>query len=198
MQKEDDTDMNEQTFWKIIETLHPSIYTLEERIERIEADLSALEMEDVLKFDRVLWWLMAKASTDEIWAASCILTQNYSIEGFRHFRLWLVMQGQRIFKKALNDGETLDAFIDAFKLKKVNVADYEVITELVRENYVIRTQKHDYEEANTFLKSLNYQEVERVAVPQTFEDALPELCQKMGWDVKIYKGEWASDKPISE
>jgi len=187
-------NMNEQIFWKIIEVLHLNIYAVEERFTRMENDLLSLPEEDLFKFDKILWWQLEKSSTDELWAASYILTKEFTALAFVNFRLWLIMQGQRVFKKAINDAETLEVFIDDFKFDKIKLEKYKSFSTLVEQIYTTKTRKSDYKEVNTLLKELNEEEEERGDVQQEFMDLLPELAEKMGWKVEVFKGEWNSDK----
>lgn len=185
--------MNEQVFWKMIEALHPSVYSPKERLERLEEDLRALPREDLFKFDKYLWWQMNKSATDELWAASCILARIHDATRFMDFRLWLIMQGQRVFKKALNDAETLENYVDDFKHRKIKIGEYLPLGSLAETVYKDHTFKEDYREVNTYLSALNYQERHYEHLHREFMDMLPELCHLMGFKVELYRGEWQSD-----
>ena len=185
--------MNEQVFWRIIEASNNAGDLPNNRFRHIENDLSVIAVQDIFKFDKILFWLLDKANFEDLWAAHCVLTNEYSQDNFLRFRYWLIFQGQRIFKKTINDPEYLELFAPEFKSKNIELANYSDFEYLPERVYFNKTELRDYKTANPF--SLEHKNIngEKDIDTDTLSDLVPILCKKMGWDTEFYDGKWISD-----
>lgn len=186
--------MNEQVFWKIIEQSAMESTEITARFRWIEEKLSNLTENHIFKFDKVIHFLLEKSNTEDLWAASYVLTEEVSSEQFLVFRYWLMLQGQRIFKKAINDSEYLELFTGDFKNKAINLDTITEFKHLAARAYQIKTKLKNYQEAFPYdLKIPNIGESMN-ADTVTVSDLVPLLCKKMGWDTDFIKGTWKSDE----
>ncbi len=186
--------MNEQVFWKIIEQSSIENTDLTERFQWIKQELSNLTEKQIFKFDKVIHFLLEKSNTEDLYAASYVLLGAGNEEQFLQFRFWLMLQGQRTFKKAINDAETLDVFVDDFKNKIVDWSKIIELKELAENAFFIKNNLKNYSEIfpyhleNVTIKSFIDVDKSKIA------DLVPLLCQKMGWETDFVKGTWKSDE----
>ena len=185
--------MNEQVFWKLMEASKAESNLPHERILFIQKELTRLEEYYIFKFDKVLIWLLNKANSFDLWTAGRVLTSESDKQSFEYFRYWLMMQGQRIFKKTLDDAEYLELFIADFKSNSINIKDYAELSLIAERAYSIKTSERNYKFVQPFdlLKDLLDGEMENNN--HVIEDILPVLCQGMGWNNEIVEGNWLSD-----
>jgi hypothetical protein len=186
--------MNEQVFWKLIEDSKTSINTLYERMLVIQNKLANLEIQHIFKFDKVLVTLLNKANKIDVWAAGCVLTTQCDKDSFECFRYWLIMQGQRIFKKALDDPEYLEIFIGDFKSNAIQIKDYAILSLIAERAYFTLTLEQNYKSVQPFDLSKDLLDGEMKYDNPSIEDILPVLCKGMGWENEIVEGNWASDE----
>jgi hypothetical protein len=186
--------MNEQVFWKIIEQSVIENTEITARFRWIAQELSNLTEKNIFKFDKVVHFLLGKSNTEDLWAASYVLTEEVSSEQFLVFRYWLMLQGQRIFKKAINDAEYLEIFTDDFKNKAIDLDTIIGFKYFAERAYEIKTKLKNYQETFPYdLKTPNI-DASITIDTVTVSDLVPLLCKKMGWDTDFIKGTWKSDE----
>jgi hypothetical protein len=64
-------------------------------------------IETIIAFDRILYELIARAYTRELWAAAYIINYGASDDGFEYFLGWLIAQGESVYDEALQDADSL-------------------------------------------------------------------------------------------
>ena len=79
----------------------------EAQAEELTDLLSDLPPDEIVAFDRLLHELLAAAYRWDLWGAAYIINGGCSDDGFEYFRAWLVAQGERTYREALADPETL-------------------------------------------------------------------------------------------
>ncbi len=100
--------MDAATFWQLIEDSRENAGgDPDEQAEQLTDLLSDLPPDEILAFDRMLRELLAAAYRWDLWAAAYIINGGCSDDGFEYFRLWLIAQGERVYREALADPETL-------------------------------------------------------------------------------------------
>lgn len=186
--------MNEQVFWKIIEQSAIESTETTARFRWIEQELSNLAEKNIFKFDKVIHFLLEKSNTEDLWAASYVLTEEVNSEQFLVFRYWLMLQGQRIFKKAINDAEYLEMFTDDFKNKTIKVDTITEFKHLAEHAYEIKTKWKNYQEIFPYNLEIPNIDASISIDTVTVSDLVPLLCKKMGWDTDFIKGTWKSDE----
>jgi hypothetical protein len=100
--------MDAATFWQLIEDSRENAGgDPDEQAEELTDLLSDLPPDEIVAFDRFLRELLAAAYRWDLWAAASIINGGCSDDSFEHFRLWLIAQGERVYREALADPETL-------------------------------------------------------------------------------------------
>src|SRR6185312_1731193 len=100
--------MNETEFWNLIEaTRSKSKGDGDRQVSLIQEALERLPEAEILEFDRLLHGFMAASYTQNLWAAAYIINGGCSDDGFDYFRAWLIAQGKDVFRRAMQDPETL-------------------------------------------------------------------------------------------
>jgi hypothetical protein len=100
--------MDAPTFWNLIATSKEAGRDdVDRQIEVLTETLATLPPEEIVAFDRTFRALMATAYRWDLWAAAYIINGGCSDDGFEYFRAWLIAQGERVFRDALSDPETL-------------------------------------------------------------------------------------------
>jgi hypothetical protein len=96
------------TFWQLIEDSRENAGgDPEAQAEELTDLLSDLPPDEIVAFDQFLRERLAAAYRWDLWGAAHIINGGCSDDGFESFRLWLVSQGERVYREALADPETL-------------------------------------------------------------------------------------------
>jgi len=96
------------TFWQLIESSRENAGgDPDEQADELTDLLSELPPDEIVAFDRMLHELLAAANRWDLWAAAYIINGGCSDDAFEYFRAWLVAQGERVYREALADPETL-------------------------------------------------------------------------------------------
>jgi len=100
--------MDAAQFWQLIEySRENSGGDLDEQAADLTDLLSDLLPDQILAFDRTFRQLLNDAYRWDLWAAAFIVNGGCSDDGFEYFRCWLIAQGERVYREALADPETL-------------------------------------------------------------------------------------------
>jgi hypothetical protein len=100
--------MDEISFWQHIDASRNAVQgDPEQQIEALGERLTKLEPDDIVGFDRLFSQFHAQAYTHELWGAAYIIGGGCSDDGFMDFRGWLISRGEKAYKEALADPETL-------------------------------------------------------------------------------------------
>ena len=114
--------MTNDTFWNIIaRSKAASAGDTEAQAEALQSELSKLQPEEIVEFERVLGELQDQAYRWDLWGAAYIIGGGCSDDAFIDFRSWLISMGRPVFEQALADPDSLadveigpDAEEDAF------------------------------------------------------------------------------------
>ena len=100
--------MDAATFWQLIEDSRENAGgDLDEQALELTDLLSDLAPDEIVAFDRCFRELLVAAYRWDLWAAASIINGGCSDDGFEYFRAWLIAQGERVYREALADPETL-------------------------------------------------------------------------------------------
>lgn len=100
--------MDEGEFWRLIEAAKAESGGDCDRQAALLAErLSGLPSAAIVAFQRLFDERLDLAYTWDLWAAAYIINGGCSDDGFAYFRGWLVGQGERAYREALRDPETL-------------------------------------------------------------------------------------------
>ena len=102
--------MDTKQFWTMVEEAKQnSREDGEEQVALIQVELQKMSDEDIASFNRILYNMLERAYTNDLWAAAYIINGGASDDGFEYFRCWLIAQGKAVFAEALNDPQSLVA-----------------------------------------------------------------------------------------
>jgi hypothetical protein len=100
--------MDAATFWQLIEDSRENAGgDADTQAEELTDLLADLAPDEILAFDRYFRELLAAAYRWDLWAAASIINGGCSDDGFEYFRCWLISQGERVYREALEDPESL-------------------------------------------------------------------------------------------
>jgi hypothetical protein len=100
--------MDSAQFWQLIEYSRENAGgDLDEQADELTDLLSELPADEILAFDRLFRQLLADAYRWDLWAAAFIINGGCSDDSFEYFRCWLIAQGERVYREALADPESL-------------------------------------------------------------------------------------------
>lgn len=100
--------MDAPMFWQLIEESRENAGgDVDAQAEELTDLLADLPADEIVAFNRVLHELLAAAYRWDLWAAAYIVNGGCSDDGFEYFRCWLISQGERVYREALDDPESL-------------------------------------------------------------------------------------------
>jgi len=91
--------LTEEQFWEIIEKSNKG--------NDLKAELSKLSKEEI--FGYKYWWdyFHMESYNQALWAVAYTVLGGCSDDGFDYFRYWLVTRGKDVYKKAIQDADSL-------------------------------------------------------------------------------------------
>jgi len=100
--------MDEAQFWTIIDKARDAAGgDAEEQLEELSEILSTLLPHEIVAFDRLLSQYHAQADSWDLWGAAYVIGGGCSDDGFLDFRGWLISRGEKAYRNALADPESL-------------------------------------------------------------------------------------------
>jgi hypothetical protein len=98
-------------FWQLIEESHENAGgDPDEQVAELTDLLSELPPDEIVAFDRQFRGLLADAYRWDLWGAAVVINGingGCSDDGIEYFRCWLIGQGERVYREALADPESL-------------------------------------------------------------------------------------------
>lgn len=105
--------MDTKVFWKLIDTSRKSSSgDISKQADLLVDMLIQLPINEILEFSNILEDLMNNAYDAALWDAAYIIGCGCSDDGFYEFRGWLITQGEKVYKNALVNPESLIDFIE--------------------------------------------------------------------------------------
>ena len=101
--------MNDEEFWRHIESSRLGVADCDEQSEKLSKILSELEPQEIVDFDRIMRQRLIEAYRWDLWAVAYIVNGGCSDDGFEYFRGWLIAQGKDYFEAALVNPENAAA-----------------------------------------------------------------------------------------
>lgn len=100
--------MSEEQFWSIVEAVRQQAGGAPElRVDALQDQLSTLDLDDIVAFQRHYERLINQAHRWDLWGAAYLINEGCSDDGFRHFCDWLISEGRTTFDQALEDPDSL-------------------------------------------------------------------------------------------
>lgn len=101
--------MNEDSFWKIVETARISWPDKEEVEKSLTSQLKYLSAIEIIQFKLRLETLLSAIYTSEMWCAAYIINGGCSDDGFEYFRCWVVARGRTVYYQSKSNPDSLIA-----------------------------------------------------------------------------------------
>ncbi len=103
--------MNEDLFWKIIQTTKDkSNGDFEKQQEELADELRKLTPNDIILFANRFRYFRGQANTWELWGAIYIIHGGCGDDSFNDFREWVIAQGKDFYYNTIKDPESLVDF----------------------------------------------------------------------------------------
>jgi hypothetical protein len=100
--------MDDDRFWALVDAAREAAGDdVEDRVAGLEQALLALEPSELVGFQRKYDELLARAYRWDLWGAAFVIEGGCSDDGFRHFRDWLISEGEAAYDAALADPDSL-------------------------------------------------------------------------------------------
>ena len=188
--------MNEQVFWKIIEDSKVAFINTEVQIGQVYEVVETLIVPRIYKYHKLYLKVMQQANQAELWVAAYILNAGCDEEEFKLFRCWLILQGQKVFKQAIEDPETLTDYAYNFKEEKELLYRCENFLNVALKIFNARYEHVDFWNEYPYDIEESTLQGDLPTGENAMIDAMPLLCRGMGWGNEIPKGHWVSDTSV--
>jgi hypothetical protein len=175
------TNMNAAAFWRLIEkTKQESDGEQEEHEKLLIEALSRLSYPDIGTFHAIYNFYHQLADRPKLITAAAIICDGLTDDDFEYFRPWLIGEGERVYKKALANPDSL-----ADVVKTDEFADFELLAAVAIE---ATKRKHERDKVEYWLTYGQPEEYEldekQIAECQTGIVFDPELDNKVfGWSM---------------
>lgn len=117
--------MNEQKFWQLIGAVKKEAgANFESRPGVLQEHLLSLETKEIQSFQQRYEALLLEANSWSLWGAAYLMNGGCSDDGFKYFRDWLISEGEKIFKDAVANPDSLASVArrDYFELESFGYA----------------------------------------------------------------------------
>jgi hypothetical protein len=94
-----------ERFWTILKTAKGSV--VEVSFDGLQQELSRLDPKEMVAFFKQYQNLIAGAYKAELWGAAYLINGGCSDDGFHDFLVWLVGQGEEVYRAAIVDPDSL-------------------------------------------------------------------------------------------
>lgn len=179
--------MNEQILWMLVKHSQELNNNAFQQSQLLIDLLSEWSITNIYKFENIYWKLMRRSYDADLWAAAYVINDGCSQEEFLNFRSWLLLQGQAIFRKTVQDPEYI---VEWLNLPIQNPTQYPDLHNRIAELIAFKTNQpvsYRFSEKGFELNGEYWQNDLEIV------DKVPLLCQIMGWGNQIPKGEWKTD-----
>lgn len=103
--------MSEKDFWRLIEAVkHAAGADFNARPALLQRQLMALTPQEIQGFQQRYEALLLEADRWDLWGAADLMNGGCSDDGFKYFRDWLISEGQKTYKAAVAQPDSLAAF----------------------------------------------------------------------------------------
>lgn len=101
--------MDKNTFWHIIDSVNSEVngFDLEGVLRVTQEKLQKYSPQEIAVWANFLRHYRDIADTSGVFAASCVLNDYMSDDGFLDFRAWLISRGKEVYLAALKDPDSL-------------------------------------------------------------------------------------------
>ena len=128
--------MDDDRFWAFIGAARDAAGDdVDDRVGGLEQVLLDHAPDEVADFRRKYDEMLARSYRRDLWGAAHVIRGGCSEDGFRHFRDWLISEGEAVFEAALADPDSLadlaqDEQFELASFGEVAAEVYEQLTDL--------------------------------------------------------------------
>lgn len=125
--------MEDERFWAFIGAARDAAGDdVEDRVGGLEQVLLNHDPDEVTEFQRKYDELLERAHRWDLRGAACMMNGGCTDDGFRHFRDWLISEGETVYEAALADPDSLAAVSqdEEFELESFGYVAGEVYEQL--------------------------------------------------------------------
>lgn len=116
--------MDEHEFWQIVdETRAEAGANLDAQVDTLHARLSALEVQEVVEFDRLLVTANHALYSWTLWGAADLIFGSCGDDSFTDARSWVVSLGSQTYHEVLADPEALAEIDSDVDVEDLGVAE---------------------------------------------------------------------------
>jgi len=102
--------MEDESFWAFIGAARDAAGDdVEDRVSGLEQVLLNHHPDEVMEFQHKYDELLERAYRWDLWGAAFVMNGGCSDDGFRHFRDWLISEGEAVYEAALAAPDSLAA-----------------------------------------------------------------------------------------
>lgn len=99
--------LSESSFWNIIDHSLKNSQNFEEQDDYLYAALEKLSIDELVAFRYYIVKFEVQAYSSNLWATAYLIKGGCSDDTFEYFRYWLISRGEKVFKQALVNPDTL-------------------------------------------------------------------------------------------
>lgn len=108
-----ESSMDEELFWKLIETAKNKGEDSESQLEWLIRHLARKPIKEIIKFDSIFNENYQKSYSSDIWAAAYIILGGCSDDCFDYFRAWLLYLGKEKYEEAVSNPESIIPYLNS-------------------------------------------------------------------------------------
>ena len=178
------TEINERTFWKLMETAKSQFG--QDRCasaEWLKEELLKLPPAQVLQFHAIMQSYLWAADKYGLWTAASIMCEyGCSDDGFIDFRAWLIYQGKAVYLDALKTPDSLA------EIKESGECEFEQLCYIGNGAYIEQTGRSVYKDCTLQMQEENFADILKniqyspfIEYPLEFSNSeivFPKLCEK--------------------
>lgn len=99
---------DEARFWKLIEASKRGAGgDCETQCENLRQRLGRLDVDEIVAYAQIENRLISEAYRADLWGAAYFINGGLSDDGFEYFRQWLILQGEKVYRAALENPDNL-------------------------------------------------------------------------------------------
>ncbi len=111
-------------FWRLIEKAKQRSHgNCDEQAQVLQDLLSRMVAQEIVAFDKIFREMYVLTYRWDLWGAAYIINGGCSDDSFDYFRGWLIAQGETVFRKALDNPDSLAEVITIDDLDNAECED---------------------------------------------------------------------------
>ena len=173
--------LNEDLYWKIIDSSLAKSSSQDEQIENLSLQLQKLSPIEIVGFKLRTNKLLYDIYNSDMWCAGYLINGGCSDDGFEYFRCWIISKGKNIYHAAKSNPDTLvNELNDEFE-----EYEFEDLLYIANDAFTTKTKKDIYDFIDN--DNLGFNEGE-INIEFTWEEDQPETLKAIC--PKLFEAKW--------